>query len=68
MSKKFNCIRKIQDREFQRRLAKNAFNAHRKFTGCDVTPMTIEEKSSMVAVSLMCVHVVKQFVETAKKK
>lgn len=68
MSKKSNCLKKIQDREFQKKLAKNAFNAHRKFTGFDTTPMTIEEKASMVAVSFMCVHVVKRIIETAKKK
>lgn len=67
MAKKFDCMRKFQDREFREKIAKNAFNAHRKFTGCDSNPMTIEETASMVSLAIVSFHLVKLIVKMAKE-
>lgn len=67
MSKKFDCMAKFQDREYRKKLAKKAFNAHRKLNGFDNKPMTLDEMIILSSVAVASCYVVKKMVKLVKE-
>ena len=67
MSKK-KCKCKLQERDLQEKLAKDAFNAHRKFTGCDKDPVSFDEMVATTITMYGCIYFMKKFVERVREE